>query len=166
MEFEDSRNALFVEPNAYILKDKKESKGIKKIVFSEPYESVPNYYINNDFEKRNCKCDKKDKPNFLQNNNCNAPNFDIKNILPLLAGFLRNGFDVNKVVSMLGNNTANNSNLQGILPNILSILSSDTGKNILNLLGNKNTKNNKKNTEKITKIKSTDFCIKDYEKVN
>lgn len=56
MEFEDSRFALFPEPNAYIQKFDKEikKKEIKKIVFQEPYETLPNHYINNNFTKHDC----------------------------------------------------------------------------------------------------------------
>lgn len=64
MEFEDSRFALFAEPNAYIQKAQnveKKEKERKKIVFQEPYEILPNFYVNNNFTKQDCDCVKKNK---------------------------------------------------------------------------------------------------------
>ncbi|MBR1987597.1 MAG: hypothetical protein IKA36_01015, partial [Clostridia bacterium] len=79
MEYGDSKEALFVEPNAYIQNFSKEKTGTKKVVFSEPYETMPNYYINNNFHKK--QCEYREKP---QQNNCQNPSqnllFDFKNI--------------------------------------------------------------------------------------
>ncbi len=166
MEYEDSKNALFVEPNAYIQNYNKEKKGIKKIVFSEPYESLPNYYINNDFKKQNCDCVQQHKPD-CPKQSCqpnNTPNnlFDFKNILPMLSGFLGKGFDISKFNSILSNKDQSNN----MMTNIINILSSDMGKNILGLLGKKSTKNSKKNSEKYHKIKSSDIAIDNFERVN
>lgn len=167
MEYEDSKNALFVEPNAYIQNYKKENKGIKKIVFSEPYESLPNYYINNDFKKNNCDCipqHKSDcKLDSCQRNNMSKNFFDFKNILPMLTGFLDKGFDASNFASILNNNQNSNNNM---MSNIMNILSSDMGKNILGLLGKKSTKNSKKNNKKYHNIKSSDISIDDFERVN
>ena len=76
MEFEDSRFALFPEPNANIqIFEKRETK---KIVFQEPYECLPNYYVNNDFVKHNCNCVANpigcecDKVNKHNKNNCSC----------------------------------------------------------------------------------------------
>lgn len=121
---EDSKNALFVEPNAYInhfnKKDKCEVKPIKKVVFSEPYDCMPNFYFNNHFEKgdcdcvsnvhqQNCKCNDKNinknhscdcnqnhDCNCSQNHNCKNHNksnfgFDIKNLMPILSGLNKGG---------------------------------------------------------------------------
>ena len=64
MEFEDSRNALYCDPNAYIMGTKKHNE-IKKVVFSEPYETLPNRYINNNFNKKGCDfcAEKKEEKN-------------------------------------------------------------------------------------------------------
>ena len=57
MENEDSRNALYCDPNAYIQSvQKREKCEPRKVVFQEPYEQLPNFYINNNFIKRNCNC--------------------------------------------------------------------------------------------------------------
>lgn len=165
MENEDSRYALFVEPNAYIQNYNKERKGIKKIIFSEPYESVPNFYINNNFEKHDCCCSRKPKPKF-DSKAIETNMFDFKNILPLLSGLLGKGFDSSKLVSMLTNSQNHKIGNDNLLSNIMNILSSDIGKNILSLLANKTTKSMEKSNKNIEKIKSTDFCIKDYKKIN
>lgn len=72
MEFEDSRNALFCDPNAYIqnfnITEKCEPK---KVVFQEPYEQLPSFYINNDFRKHNCNCVPKSK-----HTNCSQNKYD------------------------------------------------------------------------------------------
>ena len=167
MEYGDSKNALFVEPNAYIQNYGKEKKGIKKIVFSEPYESLPSYHINNDFKKHNCKCIPDHKPDCskqnCQSNNTTNNFFDFKNFLPMLTGFLGKGFDMSSVSKILNNNQNQSGDM---MSNIMNILSSDMGKNILGLLGKKSTKNTKKNSEKYHKIKSSDIEIDNFKRVN
>jgi len=76
MEFEDSRFAIFADPNAYIqnfnMPDCAE-KEIKKIVFQEPYETLSNFYLNNNFTKHDCGCiSNKQNNNF----NSNFNNYD------------------------------------------------------------------------------------------
>lgn len=57
MEFEDSRNALFCDPNAYIQRFDVENKcKPKKVIFQEPYESLPAFYLDNNFIKHECDC--------------------------------------------------------------------------------------------------------------
>ena len=70
MDYEDSRLALFPEPNAFVQNYDKvdKNKEIKKIVFQEPYETLPNFYINNNFTKNNCDCAK--RPNSHDCNQC------------------------------------------------------------------------------------------------
>ena len=68
MEIEDSRNALFCDPNAYIQQFKPENTEVKKVVFQEPYEALPNFYIDNNFSKHNCDCVKNKKSEFSFNN--------------------------------------------------------------------------------------------------
>ena len=92
MEKEDSRFALFTEPNAYVQNynnancDCKKEKERKKIVFQEPYETLPNFYVNNNFTKHNCvknnqPCDIFPKPHHdykcnhdILNNSCGCGN--------------------------------------------------------------------------------------------
>ena len=79
----------------------------QKVVFSEPYESVPNFYLNNNFKKGNCDCIPKPKPK------CPPPkppfSFDLKNILPLLSGLFKGGSGaggIGNILSMLNQNSS------------------------------------------------------------
>lgn len=54
MSFVDNSNNLYADPNAYILGCK--SCKPQKVVFSEPYETLPNFYIDNNFTRKNCSC--------------------------------------------------------------------------------------------------------------
>ncbi len=181
MNFEDSRNALYVDPNAYIQKfEKSEKKQPKKVVFSEPYECMPSYYIDNDFRKGNCDCiprplkphehhcDKCEKSN---NNNIsprksNGFNFDLKSLLPLLNVFNKgNGMDFGQIANLLNINKAenNNSNPMNLISSLLS--NKDALAGILNMFkgGGLNLFNKSKPTKK--EIKSSDFEIKNYTRV-
>ena len=51
MEFEDNKNAMFCDPNAYIQNFNNNKKETRKVVFQEPYECLPSRYINNNFKK-------------------------------------------------------------------------------------------------------------------
>lgn len=151
MNFEDSRNALFVEPNAYIQKFENPGK-TKKIVFQEPYECVPQHYLNNDFKKGDCVCQKKPK--------CESqpppPNFDLKNLMPLMSVFTKNS-NLNDIVSLFSK--SGGIDLQNLLTSVLS--NKDMFGGILKLFsGNKKQKiDNKK------EIETTDYQIKNYTKV-
>ena len=164
MDFGDSRNALFVEPNAYIQKfEKKNKEEIKKIVFQEPYEQLPNFYINNNFEKRGCDCvkDKKDtcsrecrSSDLIKKNS----GFDLKKFLPLLGSFGKSGsFDFSSIIR-------NFQNLEGggdLITGVSNLIASSGGVgNILNLF--------KKDNKQIIKkeIKTTDLEIKNYTRVD
>lgn len=70
MEFNDNSNLLFPEPNAYIQKCGCEKERPKKIIFQEPYENVPNFYLDNNFKKGSCSCIPKQKGE----NNCDCNN--------------------------------------------------------------------------------------------
>lgn len=210
MEFEDSRFALFSEPNAYIQSFRGNKEKTKKVVFQEPYETLPNYYINNNFKKRDCDCVQnngkhKDKcdckcnhDSFNQNQNgcdhgfrfneidCNYQNknhdckcnngdkkqngfnFDLKNLMPLLGLFNKGGgVDLSNLVGILGNGdkkqNENNSNPMNLISSILS--NKDTMGGILNLFmgGGFNLFNKTKPAKK--EIKTTDFEIKNYTRV-
>lgn len=177
MKFEDSRDALFPEPNAYIQnfgprENQKDKSHPKKIIFQEPYENMPNFYIDNNFKKGNCDCIP--KPN-TPNDKCDPPKnnspfpFDLKNILPLLSSLGKGGGLSNILSGLTGGqnskNVGQNSNFD--LSSILNLLNSNNGGNgLLDLfkfsnLGN--MLNKKDNTKK--EMKSTDFCIKDYKRI-
>ena len=171
MEYEDSREALFCEPNAYIKNlNKKETP--KKIVFSEPYENVANFYLNNNFKKRDCDCvvnkkehsfcdsKKEEKPNC----NCNNQNKGNKSFL--------SGLNLQSLLPMLGLfNKSGNSGLD--LANIMSLLGGKGENNILSgLLGNKDMLSNitslfshKKEQTNTKKLQTTEIDIKSYTKV-
>ena len=186
MEFEDSRLALFPEPNAYIQFDKprKKDKEVKKIVFQEPYETLPQFYLNNNFTKHNCDCvhknfnkhesncnngnlngccDHHDNKCHYDNHNYNQNNkgfgFDLKSLLPLLGAFNKSGgADLTQFAGLLNNNN-NSSNL------ISALLSNkDMMSGILNMFKGGGLNFNK--TKPIKKhMKTTDFEIKNYTRV-
>lgn len=83
----------------------------QKVVFSEPYESVPNFYLNNNFKKGNCDCIPKPKPK------CPPPkppfSFDLKNILPLLSGLFKGGSGAGGIGNILSILNQNSSGEQG-----------------------------------------------------
>ena len=217
MEFGDSRNALFTEPNAYIQKFKADCKNkeIKKIVFQEPYETLPNFYINNTFTKHNCDCvsnkqnnnhnsnsNKHDNNcgcvnnNFNSHSNCdcycnhdscnlnnqyqhndschngnsqknNAFGFDLKSLLPLMGLFNKGGADITQLVGLLNNTNnpqnGNNSNPMNLFSNLFS--NKDMMAGIMNLFkgGGFNLFGKKQTQSK--KLKTTDFEIKNYTRV-
>ena len=82
MENEDSRNALYCDPNAYIqnynltIQNKKRPS---KIVFQEPYERLPSFYLNNNFSKHKCDCVSKLKRESDINNHGFHQNNNLKN---------------------------------------------------------------------------------------
>ena len=137
----------------------------KKIVFQQPYENIPNFYLNNDFKKGNCSCVPKPKPK--PKPHCPPQNFDfnfdLKNLLPLLSGLLKGGGTSNfgNIISMLNNSSMDkenaNSNLD--LSSLINTFSSGGFSNILNLFKPKQNSNIKND------IKSTDFEIKNYTRV-
>lgn len=164
---EDSKNALFVEPNAYInhfnKQEKCEVKPIKKVVFSEPYDCMPNFHIDNNFHKGDCECvNKKDCHQSNQHDckphpPCNKPNFgfDIKNFLPILSSFNKGGFgglDLNSVSSMF--NSSGGLDFSKLLSNPQLITS------VMSMFGG-----NKKTSTKKEEIVCTDYEIKNYTRV-
>jgi len=162
MEFEDSRNALFCEPNAYIQNHNKKEQ--KKVVFSEPYECLPSYYANNNFKKVNCNCVSKPKPKHNEcgcEKSCNHTNtklggFDFKSLVPIL-GLLGGGggVDLSKITSILGGNEDG----QNPLGLILSLMQNGGGLgNVLNMFKPKKTRPS-------NSIKSTDVEIINYTRV-
>lgn len=202
MNFNDNSSALYVDPNAYIQsRPKCDHCEPKKVVFSEPYETMPNYYIDNGFKKGNCDCIPKNhnnphsKPFCNCDNNCNNEsnhcnnnfkdcdnnfnnngnnkqpqynsgfhfNFDFKNLLPLLGAFGKSGGGFGEILSKL-NPTSNSAESGGgfNMGNIGSLLSSLAGSGGLNSI--LNLFKGKKTQPKITE-KSTDFCIKDYQRI-
>ena len=182
MDF-DNTNALFPEPNAYIQNFNKKEKEQKKVVFQEPYDRLPTFYINNDFKKGDCDCvPKPKKHNDLQNT---FP-FNLKNLLPMISSLGGSSGDgLGNIISMLSNSglsnltslfssnsqtNSQNENAQtqtnNILPNFNNILSSLGGNglgNILNLF--KIFSNNSQNSKAKT-MKSSDIIIKDYKRID
>lgn len=188
MEYEDSRFALFSEPNAYIQHFDKPhdcNKEIKKVVFQQPYESLPAFYIDNNLKKGNCDCSTKqneekscnhdDTYKQHHNDKCHNNNssqngfgFDIKSLLPLIGLFNKGGgADLSNLVGMLNNtNNAQNQNASNPMSLISSILSNPNAMSgILNMFkgGGLNLFNKKQTPHK--ELKSTDFEIKNYTRV-
>ncbi len=161
---EDSTNALFVEPNAYI-QHFNPPKQEKKIVFQEPYETLPNYYMNNNFTKKNCDCVPTNKPcNHNQNNSNPFPfSFDFKSLAPLLAGLFKGG-NASNIINLLGKSGSESG--EGFnLSNIFSGLQSMGGiDKIFDFLKPKK-KENSNTKSKLKERKTTDFEIKNYTKV-
>ena len=177
---EDSKNALFVEPNAYInhfnKQEKCDVKPIKKVVFSEPYDCMPNFYFNNHFEKGDCNCvpNKKDKDcnshhadstcneNFSHQHNCNCNNhnkpnfgFDIKNLMPILSSFNKGGvggLDLNSISGLF--NSGGGFDFSKLISNTQLITS------VMSMFTNKKKSNTKKE-----EIICTDYEIKNYTRV-
>ena len=169
LDFEETNvNALFVEPNAYIQNfNRAETKKIDQIIFQQPYEAMPNFHLNRDFKKGSCNfgCHKKENPK-PQNNpmpNFNFP-FNINGFLPILSNFFmagggKSGFDVGNIISMLSSSSSG-GNSSSFLSQILQnkeLLSS-----ALNLF---NGKSNAQKKENPRDIKSTDFPISNYTRV-
>lgn len=175
---EDSKNALFVEPNAYInnfnKKEKTEVKPIKKIVFSEPYDCIPTFHINNNFEKGCCDCIPNKKHNacnkhencnsrhgdFNCNNNSQCNNkpglgFDIKNLMPIFSSFNKGnvgGLDLNSISSLF--NSGGGFDFSKLISNPQLISS------VMSMFINK-----KKTSIKKEEIICTDYEIKNYTRV-
>lgn len=147
MEFEDSRNALFVEPNAYIqhFDNNTPQKFNAKKVFSEPYEGTPSY------------SQKKDNQPMQQVNQPHKSlfdGFDFKSLLPLLGALGGTNNGLGSIVSKLA--TGEGFNLSSILPELMS------NKNLVSSL--LSGFGGKKKTEK-KEMKSTDFEIENYTRV-
>ena len=162
MEFEDNKNAFYCDPNAYI--QNCSNQQTQKVVFQEPYECLPNRYLNNNFKKHDCNCvptpkskcdckkEQKPKPN--------SPfSFDIKNLLPILSGLSGgNNAGIGNIISMLSKGgTSGDGGFD--ISKILSLFLSGGGSNLLGGMFNKTTK-------KEQLIKSTDIPIKNYTRVD
>lgn len=195
MEFEDSRNALYCDPNAYIQKfEKCKDCEPKKVVFQEPYECLPNFYLNNNFSKGDCNCVSNHHNNNSNSNNhnCNCNNhnrnsnrgnhndnchnnnssnqncfgFDLKSLMPLLGMFNKGGgADLSQLVGLLNNtNTSQNGNNSNPMGLISSILSNKDAMSGILNMFKGGGLFGKKQTTK-KEIKSTDFEIKNYTRV-
>lgn len=177
MDFEDSRNAIFCDPNAFV--KSAEQKQIKKVVFAEPYDCLPSFYIDHDFKKQNCDCIPKPCPPKPPKSNCSPFKpffgFDFKSLMPILMGLLNKGGsgDMGKLLSNLTNlpsagqqsDLGGGFDLQGILAQIAknpkmleSVMSLFKGGG-LNLFGKKKKQQESKPT------KQTDHVIKNYTRV-
>lgn len=198
MQFENNVNAMFCDPNAYIQRyeKKEQEKKTEKVVFSEPYETLPNYYIDNHFKKHNCDCIPKLKNDkngdrcgcdnclnggHLNNYQCNSNHdcksnhgannvfgFDFKNILPLLGLFNKGGgADLSGLIKTLNNNNDSSIESNSTAMNLISSLMSNKNmmSGIMNLFsgGGLNLFNKKSKSTK--EIKTTDYEIKNYTRV-
>ncbi len=175
---------LYYDPNAYINHNKK--KETKKVVFQEPYDCLPKYYIDNNFKKVQCNCGKSPpKEDLHSKQNCNNSsggfNFNFKNFLPIFSSLLgKNSGGLLSLVGLLGNansnqkNDANFTDLGGALNSVFG--ENFNAGNFINIFKNfssSKTENsggifnffNKKNAQK-NKNKTTDFEIKNYTRVN
>lgn len=161
---EDSREGLFVEPNAYIQNQNVKSKKITKVVFQEPYDSLPNFYLDNNFAKRDCDCVNKCKHPKTENKKCEIKNncenkstfpFDIKSLLPLLNLFNKGGTDISSVLNIFSKDNSNG------LSQISSLLGNgDLLTNISKMFSKKDSK-----TQNKEELVITDYKIKNYTKV-
>lgn len=152
---EDSRFALFEEPNAYQQNFNPKIQA-KKVVFAEPYENVPNFMIDNGFKKGRCDCIPK-KPDKCKPQKPQGFNFDLKALMPLLSLFAKGNSNLGNLSSLMsvfagGENKDISSLLNGVLSN------KDAIQGILNLF-------NKPQKKKID-LKQTDFEIKNYTRVD
>jgi len=187
---EDSKNALFVEPNAYInhfnKNDDCKVKPIKKVIFSEPYDCMPNFYFDNHFEKGDCNCvpNKKDKDcnnnNRHHNCNCNNENMHQNHDCNCNQNYKGNnnqnksnfGFDIKNLMPILGG--LNKGGVGGLDLNSISSLFNSGGRfDFSKLLSNPQLitsvmsmfSNKKKSNMKREEIICTDYEIKNYTKV-
>lgn len=177
---ENSINAIYCDPNAFVNKQSKEPP--KKVVFQEPYDCLPKFYIDNKFTKHGCECVPTHKTKSNTNNlntNSSPPafsGFDFKKMLPIFANLLnKNSSGLSGIVSLLSGSKSGNLNnepLTDALQNLLGSGGMDIGK-LLGLFSG-GTSGNKKglfdlfNKPNKTKkeIKSTDFEINNYTRVN
>lgn len=181
MEFEDSRNAIFCDPNAYV--HGMEHKEIKKVVFAEPYDCLPTFYIDNNFKKHNCDCiPKPPKPPCVpQKPKPCVPqmpfNFDFKSMMPILLGLLnKGGGDMAKLLTNFTNQMPQNLdnaqtgqagfNMQTLIENVMK--SPKMLEGVMSLFkggGLKNLFNKKQKNTSSGETKQTDHVIKNYTRV-
>lgn len=135
----------YCDPNAYIMKS---AEPTKKVVFQEPYECMPHYRVNNNLKKKDCECvncKEKKEP---------KASFDLSGFLPMLSSL--GGDGIGNIMNLLNGNSS--------ISEIVSSLGKGGGLgNILNSLDI--SRLFKKSTQQHN-TKSTDFCIKDYKRVD
>lgn len=157
MNDEDSTKALFPEPNAYLqncLKSK-----TSKVVFSEPYDNMPPFYLNNNFKKGGCDC--VHHPQCAQSN-IKLPNFNgfnFQNLLPIISSILGKNDSINMfmpIIKAFGD--GKNVDFNKIITSLL------TNKEVLNGIKNKFVKTPTSNN--VGSIEETDFPIDDYKRVD
>ncbi len=154
---EDSRYALFVEPGAYIQKGTKNPERPQKIIFQEPYESVPAYHMDSGFQKSKteCNCEKKDRMSKPQS----SP-FNIQSLAPIL-GALAGGTGskglggIGELISSFGGG--------GGIKNLISTIMSNP--EMLTSVMKLFTKNKTENIKQKSEIKKSDLEIKNYTRV-
>ena len=147
---EDSRNALFVEPGAYIMRYEKSDKTPKKIIFQEPYESMPSYRMH-EISHRATRSE--DRSNTHESKN--ASPFNLSALSPILSMFGGGGLgNVGDIMSSLnGGGLMNFVNSLMTNPNMM--------KNVIGLFNKKESNESSARHE----IKKSDLEIKNYTKV-
>ena len=158
MENFENAGVPYADPNAFVQMQKKPPT--KKVVFSEPYECLPNYYPNNDFKKEKCDCvpkpkfgDKKNNCSKEHNISAKKSGFDLKSLLPILSLLGGGGgMDVGKMASIL-------SGEQNPLNLISSLMQNGGGLNSIFKMFQPRVK------QPVNNIKSTDFEITNYTRV-
>lgn len=158
MEIEDSRNALFVEPNAYITRYEKQAKDERrKVIFQEPYECIPNYYIDNGFKNHKHEINKIEKMPNLQN--FSKPKFDLTGFMPILNMLKKDSGGLSGIMSLFDDSNKNGQNgFQSLISSVLG------NKDMMGMFSNL-FKGFKPKSEKQEKPISTDYEIKNYTRV-
>lgn len=180
----DNVQALYCDPNAYVKLNKK-SNTIKQVVFSEPYDCLPNYYVDYGFKKRSYECAGKQAKKKEEKLNCNSTNKQkcncenvsnpfsnlfggIMKFLPMLLGGGNGG--IGSILSSLNSNSKSEGDVSNL---ISSLMKSDNGSLLSNLFSNGNIMSsltrlftlNKNEKLKKEDIISTDYEIKNYTRV-
>lgn len=168
MEFEDSRKSIFCDPNAYV--QHCETQQIKKVVFSEPYDCLPTFYIDNSFKKHSCECIPNRQPPKRPCSN-HGSMFDLKSIMPILLGVLNKGGggsqDLTKLMTGFMQPDSAGIDLKSLIatlaknPKIIeSVLSVFKGKGLKSFFKKTNSKTSD------FKQETTEHVINDYTRVD
>lgn len=156
MNIEDSRNALFVEPNAYIQNYSRQDKTktqATKVTNPLPYERIGETPVWDNPNKNN--------NNQMQQNNPSRSGFDMKNIMSLLGALGKGKSDISGIMNLFGGmgQQKPRANSNGFADFISTMLSN---KDMLSTISNLFLKKNDSSTSK----EEGDFVINNYTKVD